>query len=413
MPKNHRPKPLYQRGNYRLDRRPDRKNLVITHYDPERKRERITSAGTDDLDVAKRNLDVLYIQNTPGTSVCPTCGQPMIGNGSALATDIISDYLVAHAANRESNEAIKHRLVHVIRYISTLAHVPKADQIDQDWIEGFRKWFAAQPIVSKTGKRRERSLSTIENSVLQLAAAINWGHSKGHTLKAAQFRPHATTKVNRTPQYRADIPTIAKMFAYAAKPELKSRRQNLLRFLRMSFATLGRPDAVHDVSTSKDRGQWNSQHRILDLNPKGRHQTKKYRATLPIIDKVADELDITDGFYIPINSVKSAFESMMRELGMPGDGESGMKLIRRSMADILRARLPQAHWGELEIFLGHERFKAVSGLYAPFRPDYLVHVKAELEVIAEEVEKLAPGAFYRTVTAQKPALRVVNGGKNG
>lgn len=170
---------------------------------------------------------------------------------------------------------------------------------------------------------------------------------------------------------------------------------------------------MHDVSTAKDRAQWNSQHRILDLNPKGRHQTKKYRATLPIIDKVADELDTTDGFYIPINSVTSAFETMMRELGMPGDGESGMKLIRRSMADILRSRLPQAHWGELEIFLGHEKFKAVSGLYAPFRPDYLVHVRAELEVIAMEIEKAVPGAFYRKVTAQKPALRVVNGGRNG
>lgn len=328
-------------------------------------------------------------------------------------TDVIADYLLAHAKGMDSEDAIKHRLAHVLKYIATLGRVPRCDEITSDWVEGFRRWFAKIPIVSKTGNKRERSISTVENSVLQLAAAINWGKSKGHTLHGAQFRPAPPKNVNRTPQHRSDVAELIRMFEYATAPNRKERRLNLLRFLRISVATLARPDAAHDVNTSKAKGQWNSAKRVLDLNPRGRRQTKKYRATVPIIEPVAEDLDAVDGNYIPVNSVKSAFETMMKELGMPGDGESGMKLIRRSMGDLLRARMPKRHWTEIELFLGHDKFNETSGVYAPFRPDYLAVAKQEIQKIANEIEKAVPGAFYRTVTAQAPALKVVNGGRNG
>lgn len=413
MPKTRRPRPLYQRGNYRLDKRPDRENLQITFYDPVARRERITSAGTRDIDVAKRALDTLYSRNTAGESICPTCGQPRIGQGSALVTDVIANYLLAHAGGLDSEDAIKYRLTHVLNYIATLARIPRCDEIDNDWIEGFRRWFAKVPIVSKLGKVRQRSLSTIENSVLQLAAAINWGKSKGHTLHGAQFRPIATTKVNRTPEHRSDLAELIRMFEYATEPTRKNRRLNLLRFLRISVVTLARPDAAHDFTTKKEKAQWNSAKRVLNLNPKGRQQTKKFRPVVPIIEPFAQELDETDGPYITVNSVKSAFETMADDLGLPKDGESGMKLIRRSMGDLLRARLPKRHWTEIELFLGHDTFNETSGIYAPFRPDYLAVAKQEIQKIVNIIEKAVPGAFYRTVTAQKPALRVVNGSGNG
>lgn len=327
-------------------------------------------------------------------------------------TDVIADYLIAHAEGRDSEDAIKYRLTHVLNYIATLPRIPRCDEIGADWIEGFRRWFGRVPIVSKLGKTRERSLSTIENSVLQLAAAINWGKSKGHTLHGAQFRPIQTTKVNRTPEHRSDIAELIRMFEYALEPTKKQRRLNLLRFLRISVATLARPDAAHDFTTRKDKAQWNSDKRVANLNPKGRRQTKKYRPVVPIIEPFARELDLTDGPYITVNSVKSAFETMVADLGLPRDGESGMKLIRRSMADILRSRMPKRHWVEIEMFLGHDKFNDVSGVYAPFRPDYLAVAKQEIAKIADIIEKAVPGAFYRTVTAQKPALKVVNGGGN-
>lgn len=38
------------------------------------------------------------------------------------------------------------------------------------------------------------------------------------------------------------------------------------------IATLARPDGAHEISTAAKRGQWNSQRRVLDFNPRGRCQ---------------------------------------------------------------------------------------------------------------------------------------------
>jgi hypothetical protein len=239
--------------------------------------------------------------------------------------------------------------------------------VDEAWVAKFRKWLIARPIVSPTGKRRERSLSTAENSVLQLAAAITrCGGEK------AKFRAKQPKVVNRTPQYRATVDDLTAMFRYCLEPSASSEREvdrrrrerrPLLTFLRISVATLARPDAAFDVSTTSDRRQWNSQIGVLNLNPDRRKQTRKYRAIVPICARMRQLLDAApQGPLIPVASVKSAWNSMATTLSLPGKGESGMKLIRRSVANIVRSRLPQQAWGELEMFLGHDRFDPVSDL---------------------------------------------------
>lgn len=439
MPKTHRAKPLYQRGNYRLDRRPDRANLVITRYDAERKRERISSAGTSDVEIAMRNLDALYLSETQGASVCPTCGQPRIGTGSAFVTTAIADYLVDHGERQSSSEAIRHRLTHVVRYCATLPTVPTCDAIDGNWIADFRRWAMAQPIISPKGAVRQRSLATVENSVSQLVAVINWAFGRGDTRRRAQFKAHRPEAVSRTPSLRADVSMLASMFEYATDPIWGGRRTNLLRFLRASIVTLARPDAAHDISTAPERDQWNSQRRILNLNPKGRAQTKKRRATVPIARQVAVEFDAIEaarlaeierrqhrarnaapdprdtfdvsGLYIPVNSIKSAFATMMTDLKLQGDGQGGIKLIRRSMADLVRERLDEAHISELEMFLGHRVVNSTTELYAPFKPTYLRRVLAIIEDVCTEIEAKVPGSFYRADTAQvakRPTLKVVH-----
>jgi hypothetical protein len=413
MPKSHRPKPLYQRGHYRLDRRPDRANLVITRYDPVRKRERLSSAGTSDVEVAKRALDALYLAETQGENTCPTCGQPIVKAGSAYLTSAIADYMVAQSQVVGSPDTIRFRLSHIVRYVETLREIPTCDQIDEAWVQRFRAWAIKQPIISSAGNARARSLSTVESSVRQLAAAINWAYGAGQTLKRARFKPASTTSMGGTPMYRADVADLIEMFRYASDPRMEGRRRNLLRFLRISVATWARPDAAHDVSTLPERKQWNSKYRVLNLNPAGRRQTKKFRPTVPVVHHVADELDTINGNYIPVNSVKSAFEQMALDLKLPAGGQSGMKLIRRSIANIVRARLEPHQWVEVEIFLGHRTFDATSDLYAPFSPDYLGNALKVVESVCDEIQFAVPNAFYRTFTAPRVPLRVVGGSNNG
>lgn len=213
---------------------------------------------------------------------------------------------------------------------------------------------------------------------------------------------------------------LASMFRYCLHPKpidgesakkyeaRVKQRDQLLRFLRASVATWGRPDAVHDINTNAERRQWISNARVLNLNYHGRKQTKKFRATVPIAKQFAPHLDGTEGEYISVNSVRKAWEAMAEEIGLPGDGESGLKLIRRSMATLARPRIGEANWRQGEMMLGHVKHN-VSDIYALPDPANLGLALAATEAIIDEIDKACPGAFYREVTAEAGNIVPIKG----
>jgi hypothetical protein len=401
---------LYARGKYRLayDRRRDGSPrtpfLQIVWYDEGSGRNRQRSTGTEDVQQAEDELDKLYLTKERGQAVCGSCGQPLRAGARHLVTAAIADYLVAREG-RSSIGSIRPRLAHVTEYLAQTDRLATAcEDIDADWIDAFREWAAEVPIVTVKGEERterERTPGTIEASVRQLAAAVNFAHARKDTLYAAAFTAKPPSEVSRTPAYRADVKTLARMFSYCVDPGGESdaimkrrrrEREQLLRFLQISVATWARPDAAHDVSTERERDQWHSNARALNLNPRGRPQTKKHRPIVPIGHRVAALLDANKGFYVSVDSVRKSFQSMSAELGLPGDGEGGMKLIRRSMAHLGRQRLGERDWVEGQIMLGHRR-ATTSDTYAAFDAGYLGRVLEVTDAIIAEVEKLAPGAF--------------------
>lgn len=409
-------KGIYQRGAYWLDW--DRKRdgslrspyLAIFWYDADRGRTRSASTGTGDVAEGKIALDGHYLKHSEGQDICPTCGQRRNAGSGYLVLQAIRDYLVH---KQDGDHAIPHRLAHVTEFIVEEGDLTLiCERVDETWVKRFRAWLAMRPIVSKTGITRDRALSTIENSVIQLAAAINYSHGRGDTARPAQFKPIPAKDVNRSPEHRSDIAELAAMFRYASDPRYPVKRGALHRFLIGSVATLARPDAVHDINFKAERRQWNSDARVLNLNPKGRRQTRKYRPIVPVAWQAALHFDgAARSFYVGVGSVRSAWDTMAIELGLPNEGESGMKLVRRSMAKLLRDRLPKADWAEVEMFLGHARFDATSDIYAPFDPDYLATAKAEIERIIDEIESLAPGAFRRTNTGDGAEIIPLSGAK--
>ena len=90
-----------------------------------------------------------------------------------LALEAIEVYL-ASATEKASWEAIEYRLKHVVAYIATLPSPNTlCQEVDEAWIAKFRAWSEGVPVAnSKDG--RQRALSTIENSVIQLAAAFRF-----------------------------------------------------------------------------------------------------------------------------------------------------------------------------------------------------------------------------------------------
>jgi hypothetical protein len=169
-------------------------------------------------------------------------------------------------------------------------------------------------------------------------------------------------------------------------------RRNLLRVLQASVATWARPDAFYDIFTAPERDQWLGNIRVLQLNQRGRRQTKKCRPAVPVPLRFAKLLDVTEGFFITAASTCKAIEAMLGELGLPGDRESGPKLICRSVATIVRKGIGEERWVQGEIMLGHRKAN-ISDLYAQFDMANLRVALAATEALIEEIETLVPGVF--------------------
>ena len=417
---------IYSRGPYRLawDRKRDgtlrSPYFAILWYDAVKGRERSRSTRTSDLERAKGVLDGLYLERERGGALCPACGQARTGAHGFLLNDAIADYHVAIGSQRTSSDAIRSRLRHVVHFIMSLpGQAVRVDDVDTEWVEGFRRWAIRQPVITSGGNHRSRTAGTVEASVRQLSAVINAAAKRGDVSRGAQFQARAPRDVSRTPEYRADVSTLAKMFGYATDRARANRCGPLHRFLIASVSTLARPDAVLDLSTLPARKQWNSARGIVALNPAGRAQTKKYRAVVRApwqfaawLDADVDAAGNKGGApFVPVASVKHAWSTMAKALALPRDGEAGTKLIRRSMAQILRSRgVPDR---ELELQMGHRRLSSSTDLYAPFDPDYLAAVTTTIADIIDEIEHFVPGAFYRTCTGEALNVVPLKGAKNG
>lgn len=399
-----RSKGLYQRGSLWLDWDKKRDSslrspyLTVFQYDAKRKRIRSASTGTTDVHEGQRWLDAYYLRETNGRDVCPTCHRPFDHTGELLLLDAMVNYQSLHADGQASAKAIRARLAHVTDFMVDKGRTgATCGSIDEVWVTAFRKWALARPIISPKGKKRKRSRGTIENSVIHLAAAIRFAKL------LPIFSPIPTKGLNKTPTYRSDVAEIAAMFLYCIAPKgdwspiERARRIReraaLRRFLIVSVATWARPDAVYDLSNDPEREQWISKARVVVLNPIGRLQTKKRRATIPAARQLAIHLDAApEAFFVGTQSVRTAWEAMSRELGLPKRGQAGPKLIRRSMMTLARLRLGEEHWIQGRIMAGHVA-DTTSDIYALRAMENMGKALAATEGIIDEIEALAPGAF--------------------
>jgi len=385
-------KPVHIRGDYRLWKLPDG-TYEIRKYNSETKQNDRWRAGRD-LDAAEKKLDRLYL----GDCICPRCGQATTGLGdeSDLIVGIIDDYMTGHGDDQISASSIRVSLDHVKRYIGDKP--VRVANITEAWVKDFRKWMAAEPFYrGKGGKPQFRKASTIEGSVLSLGAAIRFAK------KMPLFTAKQPGKLSEPVDLRADIPLLAAMFRYCLYPEAPSEverarkrrnRTNMLFYLRLSVATWGRPEAVLEADLTPSAKQWVSEARVFRLNPAGREQNTKYRATVPVGDWVGEWLDSLPKQPIMPNTLANATWSRMMKTLKPDAVayEGGMKLIRRSMATLARKRLGEANWIQGKMMMGHVQ-PDISDTYAVADPANLGLVLAVTNEIIAEIEALVPGAF--------------------
>lgn len=417
MPRTKRPKPLYQRGPFKLYPRPGR-NHEIVWYDEASQRERSVSAGSSDVAKGRIALDRRYLKDH-GAHYCPTCGQKTNGEAAPLLLKAITDYMIRSEDQAGYVRSTKSRLANVIAYVAATNPDVTVPAVNEAWVAAFRKWLLAKPVTTRAGTK-DRSLGGVEGCVLQLAAVIN---SLPDT--KAQFKAKSVKAVAKSPVYRATVDVLAEMFRFCLYPTPKPKqrwsdkvaevtiagRVNLLRYLRAAVATWSRPDAIYDL---KAKGQWHKEAGVLDLNAPGRHQTKKFRPVVPVARQFAPWLDeaMDRDNYLPVSTIHHGWDAMRRHLGLPGDAEAGQKLVRRSMATIGRKRLGEANWAQGRMMLGHVKADT-SDIYALPDPANLGEVLAVTESIIDDIEMRVPGAFTAGLPQERTSkvqLKMVENG---
>ncbi|GGB21200.1 hypothetical protein GCM10011380_08530 [Sphingomonas metalli] len=420
--------PVYRRGKYWLDklRRADggerSPRWYVFWYDPVARREASASTGTEDVDQAILALDRRYLGDaSEAPAYCYACGQPLASAEAYLLTDAIADYRLEHGDLKDSADSIQARLKHVLDFIeaeegrggSFGLETSCAVACGMPFITAFRAWSKDQPVTwrNKAGEvtaSRPRSAATTEESVLQVAAALNHAADADppRSERRPIYKPLPRKQVSRPRRVRVDVPVLADMLAYAAETDKK--RVSLHAFIVASLCTVARPDSVVDISVAPHREQWFPGSPTLDLNPFGRAQTNKYRPVIPVVPVLAnwlkaelaayERLDkdkragagfLVNYFGRGVQDVDRAWSTMLTELKLPKGREWKPYLLRHSLATLLRNR-GVAKW-DLEGFMGHD----VTGSTEVYAIGRFATVANALNDILGEVDAKAPGALRR------------------
>jgi integrase len=189
---------------------------------------------------------------------------------------------------------------------------------------------------------------------------------------------------------------------------IPERSEHLFRYAVLALNTMGRPDAITDLSP----GQWEPDIGVVRLNPPGRRQTKKRRPTLPVTDCLAGWLAIWDAQadrYVytgaavdqqgrprgqgprPIGNLKKSVRAAAVRAGLQGADEwSDAATVtpytfRRTMARMLRVKAVPA--ADISAMLGHDMpGSRMTEVYADFDPRELDRPRQAIDQIMGEIE---------------------------
>ena len=214
-------------------------------------------------------------------------------------------------------------------------------------------------------------------------AALNHAHKRGELASVPFVKDIETAADRRNKQPMGAPMTVEQMTALL---DAAAARPHMLRFVMIAACTLARPEAVLELT----RFQVDREHDRIDLNPRGRQQTKKYRPIVPIARTLRPSLEpepvkpwpkrrkrpepkvVTDRLVTyagrPVKSIKTAWRDLLGKAGLPA-GITPYS-IRHTMARELRKRRVPTE--SISLMLGHlpRGSAATTSIYAPYDPDY-------------------------------------------
>ncbi|MBV1686473.1 hypothetical protein KRR38_01985 [Novosphingobium sp. G106] len=410
--------------------KPTSDRWYIWWYDPSTGRQQRKTTGASNVRAACNALDDHYLATHTST---------VLEQETYSVGDAMSDYWIEHGQHLASAAGIKSRFALMQRFLDAevaerrLNDPILPEHIDDRLLSRFRAWAIKIPIVARKkdaagnwvdGKSRPRTASTVEESVIQLKAALNYAFKARRTRYVPPLAHKTRNQVTPERTYRLSVNAIGELLDYSVRGagNYAGHADRLLPFRRYLIAavcTLARPDAIYDMSVDRNREQWMQNERMFALNPAGRIQTKKFRPIVPVVDLLHFWLSSTDEWFVcserssydesegahvvtqgRVASVRSAWDGARQQLGIP-DGW-GPKLIRHSMATILANR--RVDLFELEMALGHRVLGRTSSRYALFDPEYLGTIAAGIDDVVSDLAKVAAPAFHANFTQKSDEI---------
>ncbi len=358
--------PRFEIQGYWLSKREESPFYHATWFDGGSRQTRRRSLGTDDLQVAKLKLAEIAVKQTEYKESPPSV---------YLFVTAAVRYFEDHARHKPSAAAAKISL----RLWSDFWGDTPVEGLTHKRQEEFRAWLKAKDF---RGAYISRIL-TIGR------AALNFAYKRGEVTSVPFIIDERKTS-DSVKRPKLTIPQLRAL--------LTASRQwpHLHTYIVLALTTMGRPSAVLELRPS----QVSLDFRLIDLNPSGREQTKKYRPIVPLADAALPFVSDRncERFILwrgkPIKSVKKTFALAVKLAGLPSDVVQYS--LRHTMAMELRRRRVDK-W-ETKGFLGHGANDITDG-YAEFSPDYLSEGRAAIDAYLLEVGKeyLAP-AFHLRAT---------------
>ena len=257
---------------------------------------------------------------------------------------------------------------------------------------------------------RARGLSdwTIDKRLNTIWAAMNW-YKRDNTalvipaqITAADWKP-----VLRDRDRTFTLEELAALFdaASAAPSDSRYTREHWWRFLVLAIGTASREAALRELTWA----QVDLRIGRIRLNPEGRAQTKKRRATVPIAPTLAAELaswertsEYVITYYDKPLATREFFDLLAETAGVTGSPNVIRHSVRTWLAD---QGVPDA---DADLFMGHKDEGSHTGArYKHRRPEYLVSVSEGIEALYAALSELMCRPFRgRELTDQPTPVRV-------
>lgn len=322
-------------GLYWLSKRAGSDAWHRTWFDPGSRQTRRTSLGTSDVRAAVERLTIWWAENRRLKDERPD---------TVTVAEILQRYYREHAESLPSAQQARIACGKLVELCGQLSVAEFGLSEQKRFIDSMKADGASAGYIRRT------------LSVGKAALTWAWQH------QLVTIVPNV--KLPRDGEPRERVLSLAEQRAIVDA----ATEEHLYRFVVLAFATWARPDAILELT----RERCDMDRRLIELNPAGRPQTKKYRPTLPLVTGMRHVVEsepcgpLVRWRGVAVADIKTGWRRLRKRAGL--DAGVIPYLIRHTMAT--EARSAGAPPWEVEGWLGHKR-PGTSERYAKFAPNYL------------------------------------------